>query len=68
MTYLRQLLSASGRVFLGNPNALVFAIGLGVLCASVAQWSGPLAGSIAGVILMTVAAWPFVVRARRSDD
>lgn len=51
----------------GNPNATVFVLGLSVLCASVAQWSGPLAGSIAGVVLMAVAVYPFLAR-RKSQE
>lgn len=43
-----------------NPNATVFLVGLGVLCVSVAAWSRPLAGTILGIVLMAVAAWPFV--------
>ncbi len=49
-------------MLVGNLNAAIFAVGLIVLCASVAQWSGPLAGSLAGGILMLVAVWPIVAR------
>lgn len=51
---------AGADVLASNPNAAVFACGLCVLCASVARWSGPLAGTIFGVVLMLVAAWPFL--------
>lgn len=53
-------------VVIDNANTTVFAVGLIVLCASVAQWSGPLAGVIAGAVLMIVAVWPFATR--RSAD
>lgn len=43
-----------------HPNGTVFAIGLVVLCASLAQWSGPLAGTVFGGVLMLIAAWPFL--------
>lgn len=52
------------RIFSSNPYAVVFLLGLSVLCGSVAQWSGPLAGTIAGVVLMLVAAWPFLGRSK----
>ena len=45
-------------------NTLVFTSGLLVLCGSVSQWSGPLAGTVAGVVLMAVAVWPAVVQRR----
>lgn len=53
------------RALSSNPNAVVFVVGLGVLCASVPRWSGPLAGAIAGLSMMAVAVWPFVT-VRRS--
>lgn len=49
-----------------NPNAVAFFVGLVVLCASVAQWSGPWSGVIAGSTLMLVAAWPFLARRSQS--
>lgn len=48
-----------------NPNTLVFALGLIVLCGSVARWSAPLAGALCGVVLMVVAAWPVLSRMRK---
>lgn len=50
----------------GNPNTLVFALGLIVLCGSVARWSAPLAGALLGVVLMIVAVWP-LLRMMRKD-
>lgn len=47
-----------------NPNATVFVLGLSVVCASVAQWSGPMAGVLAGSVLMLVAVWPYLWRRR----
>lgn len=60
------MLGAAAGLLAANPNTTVFIIGLCVLCASVAQWSGPLAGVIAGLAMMAVAVRPFV--ARRSAD
>lgn len=54
---MKQLLG----VLMANLNALAFAIGLGVLCVSVAAWSPPSAGVILGLVLMTLAAWPYVL-------
>jgi hypothetical protein len=47
-----------------NANTAVFVLGLMVLCASVSQWSQPLAGTIVGVVLMVVALWPFLIARR----
>jgi hypothetical protein len=44
---------------------LVFAAGLVVLCASVAHWSGAVAGVILGVVLMLVAIWPILWMRKR---
>jgi ABC-type branched-subunit amino acid transport system permease subunit len=44
----------------------IFAVGLAVLCGSVAQWSGPLAGVILGAVLMFVAVWP-ILRMRKGQ-
>jgi hypothetical protein len=52
------------RLIAGNLNEAVFGIGLIVLCASVAQWSGPLAGTILGGTLMIAGVLPFIVRRR----
>ena len=67
MTHVRAVLIGALQLLASNPNATVFVIGLTVLCASVARWSGPLAGSIAGVVLMLVAVYPFLVR-RKSEE
>ena len=56
------LLFLAWMVLVDNPNATAFLIGLTVLCASLAHWSGPLAGVVAGSTLMCVAAWPFLTR------
>jgi hypothetical protein len=44
----------------------VFAVGLAVLCSSVAQWSRALAGVILGAVLMLVAVWPILMRKGQS--
>lgn len=49
-------------VVTSNPNTIVFVAGLVLLCLSVAQWSVPLAGSIAGAALMGIGAWPLLGR------
>lgn len=49
------------RLLAANPNACVFAVGLVLVCSSVSVWSRPLAGTIAGVVLMAVAVWPYLV-------
>lgn len=50
----------------GNANTCVFLLGLVVLTVSVSAWSRPLAGVIFGVVLMAIAAWPFL-QARKAD-
>lgn len=43
-----------------NPNFLVFLVGFTVCCASIATYSQALAGLVGGVILMGLAAYPFL--------
>jgi hypothetical protein len=47
-----------------NIYMLVFLVGLTVLCGSVAQWSKPAAGVIAGLVLMTAAVAPLFLNRR----
>jgi hypothetical protein len=61
---VRSSIEATARVIAANPNAVTFLVGLTVLAASIAQWSGPMAGVVVGGTLMLVAVWPFVARAR----
>jgi hypothetical protein len=68
MTWIKAFGIGVARVVTGNPNTVVFAVGLALLCLSVAQWSGPLAGAIAGAVLMTVGVWPFIARRARGSN
>lgn len=43
-----------------NPNFLLFLCGFSVFCGSVSIYSAALAGIAGGVILMTIAAYPFL--------
>ena len=52
-------------LILGHLNAGLFAVGFVTFVASVAQWSGPTAGVLAGLVLMAIAAWPYVKPARK---
>lgn len=67
MTRVMYGLGAVCGLVASHPNTAVFMVGLIVLCVSVAQWSAPMAGSIAGVALMSVGAWPFVARSRAKE-
>lgn len=50
-----------------DPNTATFIVGVAVLCASVAQWSAPLAGVICGLVLIAVAVWPLVGKREGND-
>jgi len=50
-----------------NLNAVLFLVGFVTFIVSVAQWSGPAAGAIAGSVLMLIAAWPYVQLARKKS-
>jgi hypothetical protein len=46
-----------------NPHLTLFVLGFAVFCGSLAQWvSGPVAGVVGGVIVMTVAVYPLVTK------
>jgi hypothetical protein len=45
----------------GNPNLLVFLVGFTVFSWAVGTYSVPLAGMCGGVILMTIAVYPFLI-------
>jgi hypothetical protein len=47
-------------------NGLLFLCGFVAVVASVAQWSGPLAGVLGGGVVMLMAAWPYVRPMRKS--
>ena len=53
-------------ILVGHLNALLFLVGFVTLIASVAQWSGPTAGVLAGSVVMALAAWPYVKPARKA--
>lgn len=53
------------RVLAANVYTLVFVLGLTVLCASVAHWSGPAAGVVAGLVLMAAAVSPLFLTKRK---
>lgn len=50
---------------LANLNALVYLCGFALLCLGVAGWSVPAAQVVAGVLLMCMAAWPYLRPARK---
>ena len=58
---LRALLA----VLAQNLNALVCALGFALLCLGVAGWSVPAAQVVAGLLLMVMAAWPYVRPTRK---
>lgn len=54
------------RIIAEHAPTIVFAIGLAVLCLSVAQWSTAAAGVIAGGVLMAIGGAPaYLVFSRR---
>lgn len=55
-----RLLLAALRVVAENVNGLLVLLGLATVCASVAQWSGPAAGVIGGVMLTAIGIWPYL--------
>ncbi len=56
----RSSLVALARWAAANPYATVFLVGFTAFVAGVAQWSGPLAATVGGALLMLVAVWPFL--------
>lgn len=67
----RSRTEAAWRLVSTNAPTLIFVAGLVAVCASVAQWSAPAAGVIAGVTLMVIGGAPAVVtvtRARARKD
>lgn len=61
-----RLLLAALWVAAENVNGLIVVVGLATVCGSVAQWSRPAAGVIAGVMLTTIGLWPYL-RPRGGD-
>lgn len=50
---------------LENVNAILYLLGVIILCAGVAGWSRPGAAVVAGVVLMGTALWPYLHRRSR---
>ena len=57
---IRRLAVTAALVLRMNPNTVVFGGGLALVAWSVGQCSWPLAGTLCGLVLMVVAAWPFL--------
>jgi len=49
-----------GALIVAHLNALVFAIGLALVSYGVSRWSAPAAYVLLGLVLMLVAAWPYL--------
>jgi hypothetical protein len=53
------------RLLAANVNALVFLAGYAVFYVGLAGFSRPAANTVSGLLLMGVAAWPYLARMRK---